>query len=268
LKMKTVDYVNDVDDVRKNIIQFNIDMADEKIRKDLLWSLSSFRRWYYIEDIEMFGPAKFIGFRNINGENYINFKGKLRDSPNTMVLKKLFVKSDLPFLKQKIKSSVGKYGTLRKDIVIHVLKDEFLVIEKNPKGSVSTVKNNNVFEISNVDPVIFSDEITEPQFYFEGASKQIYVNSYERSSEARLLCIDYFGLDCTVCEFNFFEQFGIIGKEFIHVHHLVPLNQIRELYVVDPIADLRPVCPNCHAMLHKRNPAYTIDELKALINFR
>lgn len=35
---------------------------------------------------------------------------------------------------------------------------------------------------------------------------------------------------------------------------------------IDPISDLRPVCPNCHAMLHKKNPPYTIDELREIIH--
>lgn len=47
----------------------------------------------------------------------------------------------------------------------------------------------------------------------------------------------------------FTDMYGDIGKDFIHVHHLL----IGEEYVVDHIKDLRPVCPNCHAMLDKRN---------------
>ena len=31
---------------------------------------------------------------------------------------------------------------------------------------------------------------------------------------------------------------------------------------VDPVKDLRPVCPNCHAMLHKQTPALNIEKLK------
>lgn len=61
---------------------------------------------------------------------------------------------------------------------------------------------------------------------------------------------------------NFEERYGEIGKGFIHVHHEVEISTIGEDYEIDPIDDLKPVCPNCHAMLHKRKPAYSIDELK------
>lgn len=74
-------------------------------------------------------------------------------------------------------------------------------------------------------------------------------------------CIDH----CSVCNFNFYDKYGEIGKDFIHVHHLVPLHEIKDVYEIDPIRDLRPVCPNCHAMLHKRNPALSIEELKEVI---
>ncbi|MDB9470225.1 hypothetical protein PN480_18680 [Dolichospermum circinale CS-1225] len=39
-----------------------------------------------------------------------------------------------------------------------------------------------------------------------------------------------------------------------------------EEYEVDPIKDLRPVCPNCHAMIHRRLPPLSIDEIKSIIS--
>ena len=60
-------------------------------------------------------------------------------------------------------------------------------------------------------------------------------------------------------------MYGEVGKEFIHVHHLKEIASIGENYQINPLTDLRPVCPNCHAMLHRKNPAYTIEELQNLI---
>jgi 5-methylcytosine-specific restriction protein A len=86
---------------------------------------------------------------------------------------------------------------------------------------------------------------------YEGSLQRIWVNRYERSPEARALCIAKHGSDCAVCGFNFEKRYGEIGRGYIHVHHLVPLASIGKMYRIDPIADLRPVCPNCHAMLHR-----------------
>jgi HNH endonuclease len=100
---------------------------------------------------------------------------------------------------------------------------------------------------------------------YEGGVKSVIVNVYERNSMARQLCIEYYGWQCYICGFDFCKKYGEVGKEFIHVHHLLPVSQIGERYTVDPIKDLRPVCPNCHAIIHRRKLPYSIEEMKQLI---
>jgi 5-methylcytosine-specific restriction protein A len=103
------------------------------------------------------------------------------------------------------------------------------------------------------------------QLYIEGAARTVEVNRYERNPEARRICIRHYGLSCRVCGFNFQHVYGDRGVEFIHVHHLTPLSTIAEQYELDPIRDLRPVCPNCHAMLHQRTSPLSIQELRSRI---
>jgi len=94
----------------------------------------------------------------------------------------------------------------------------------------------------------------------EGAKKTIIVNSYERNPKARAACINKYGVSCVVCDFNFENIYGARGKGFIHVHHLMPVSDIGDEYEINPITDLRPVCPNCHAMLHRKGNI-SIEEL-------
>ncbi|KFL34256.1 restriction endonuclease [Sulfurospirillum sp. SCADC] len=108
---------------------------------------------------------------------------------------------------------------------------------------------------------MYPDDL-EASDLFEGAKKQVVVNAYERSIEARDECIKNYGYQCVICKFDFEKIYGAIGKFFIHVHHVKPLSEIGEGYKINPIEDLRPVCPNCHAMLHKRKPSYSIEEIK------
>lgn len=61
------------------------------------------------------------------------------------------------------------------------------------------------------------------------------------------------------------DVYGEIAEGFIHMHHLVPLSAIREEYKLNPQTDLIPVCPNCHAMLHKRHTPFTPDELREIM---
>ena len=106
------------------------------------------------------------------------------------------------------------------------------------------------------------NELKKDKAYFEGGVEQVIINKYSRSSLARQKCIEKFGTKCCVCGFAFEEQYGELGKGFIHVHHLVPISSIKNMKEVT-CDDLRPVCPNCHAMLHKGN--LSVDELKGLL---
>lgn len=99
----------------------------------------------------------------------------------------------------------------------------------------------------------------------EGTIHRVESNRYERNREARQKCIEANGCRCAVCGMSFEEKYGEIGRGFIHVHHVVPISSIGQDYVVDPLKDLVPVCPNCHNMLHRKDPPLSIEELKWLL---
>lgn len=112
----------------------------------------------------------------------------------------------------------------------------------------------------------FPESDIEPDC-IEGHKTTVYVNRYERSSVARNKCIEYNGCYCHVCGIDFKNIYGDVGAGFIHVHHIVPLSKIDESYIVDYKNDLVPVCPNCHAMLHRKvNGRYlSVEELRNLV---
>lgn len=99
----------------------------------------------------------------------------------------------------------------------------------------------------NID--FFAGEIEIPEDSPEGKRKKVYVNRYERDPEERRKCIERYGnkYKCIVCGFNFEDKYGEIGRGFIHVHHINPLADNGK----DISENLIPVCPNCHAMLHR-----------------
>ncbi len=124
-------------------------------------------------------------------------------------------------------------------------------------------------QFANIDNDDFFPEIIESNLeVLEGLKKQITVNKYERSSIARAKCIEFHGCTCSVCSLDFEKVYGDVGKKFIHVHHIKPLYTIGESYKIDYEADLIPVCPNCHAMFHKKakGKELTLEELKGLIS--
>lgn len=113
----------------------------------------------------------------------------------------------------------------------------------------------------------YPDEVSDAE-YHEGARLNVTVNRYERNQKAHDACVKFHGARCCVCDVNFRERYGDIGKDFIHVHHLKPISQVGHSYKVDPRRDLVPICPNCHAMLHRQDPPLDPEELRARLTLR
>ncbi|TGM33906.1 HNH endonuclease [Leptospira levettii] len=112
--------------------------------------------------------------------------------------------------------------------------------------------------------VLSDSNIDLNQAYVEGKSKEVLLTRYERNPLARKRSLEYHGYSCKICDFNFELNFGEIRRGFIHVHHVNPISTIGQEYSINPIVDLIPVCPNCHAMIHSKTPAYSIEEIKII----
>ena len=108
---------------------------------------------------------------------------------------------------------------------------------------------------------------SDNQEYTEGSENYVLSLRYERNPNARAACLAAHGTACVVCGMDFGKVYGPEFSGKIEVHHVVPISQIGREYVVDPVKDLVPVCPNCHTALHsKKNGVYTIEELKVIRN--
>ena len=122
----------------------------------------------------------------------------------------------------------------------------------------------SAFPSHNLEDPFLATDIPSAK-YTEGTVLRVSVNRYERDAKARAACLRHHGTRCAVCALDFSERYGEIGVGFIHVHHKKPLSQLRPNYRLNPIKDLVPVCPNCHAMLHRREPPYDVEQLRAIL---
>lgn len=122
-----------------------------------------------------------------------------------------------------------------------------------------------VLSLADIVPV---EEEYVQQGYREGNVSRIETNRYERNPLNRKLCLAAKGYGCTICGFDFEKVYGELGHHFIHVHHVIPVSQIGPGYVIDPIKDLIPICPNCHAMLHRSDPPLQPEQLKTILEAR
>lgn len=142
------------------------------------------------------------------------------------------------------------------------------VIEKNLHDSALEVASVCLGLVLSLLPI---EEVTDSISGFEpglpeGAKIRVEINRYERNPVNRAACISHFGAKCQACGFDFLEKYGVLGNEYIEVHHRVPVSAMGGDYRLDPVKDLVPVCANCHAMLHRSQPPLTVEELRKVID--
>ena len=104
--------------------------------------------------------------------------------------------------------------------------------------------------------------------YVEGIRKYELkvVEEVSRDPKARSECLHRQGTKCAICGFDSEMLYGIPG--IIHVHHMNPIAKgVRE---TDPVENLIPVCPNCHAIIHSKPgyDCYTPDEVREMLRTR
>ena len=104
------------------------------------------------------------------------------------------------------------------------------------------------------------------QEFTEGNVVESHYDRHERDHGARLKCIEHYGCKCAICGFEFEAQYGDVGKDFIEVHHIVPISSTKGEHDVDPINYLIPVCSNCHSIIHRRRPyPYLPEDIKKMV---
>ncbi len=72
-------------------------------------------------------------------------------------------------------------------------------------------------------------------------------------------------LKCEVCDFDFFEKYGEIGKGFAECHHTIPVSELKPGDKTK-LADLSILCANCHRMIHRVRPLLSVNQLKSTIS--
>lgn len=136
-------------------------------------------------------------------------------------------------------------------------------------------EDDAVFKPSNTDSDNLDGEWVgavneDPSSSLEGRLIETWSTRRERNPQNRALCLAIHEPRCVVCEMSFLEEYGEVGRDFIHVHHERPLGSTDlDGEHHDPTEDLKPVCPNCHAMLHRglnaaKGEVRTIVELREM----
>lgn len=110
------------------------------------------------------------------------------------------------------------------------------------------------------------EALAEEESGMEGGKKARLVAYFERNPALRAAAISLHGTSCKACGFNFEAAYGEHGRNYIEVHHLVPISTLPEPVTINPKEDLTVLCSNCHRMIHrKRDAPLSLSELSELV---
>ena len=105
----------------------------------------------------------------------------------------------------------------------------------------------------------------QQQEFVEGTRRKREAYFFARNPALVREAKRHYGYRCMVCQFDFEEQYGDVGHEYIECHHLNPLSERRgeeEDEALTKLEDVAVLCANCHRMVHKTRPALSLEELR------
>ena len=96
---------------------------------------------------------------------------------------------------------VSKLGNAIKAVNEHV--DYYEGLGRGNLNGIRAIISRHERILNSQSITVYPDELDKPETLFEGIKKTTIVNSYERNQIARAKCIEYYGVQCVVCNFAF-----------------------------------------------------------------
>ncbi|MDE2059041.1 MAG: HNH endonuclease [candidate division NC10 bacterium] len=144
-----------------------------------------------------------------------------------------------------------------------------LALEENTTHSDDISRIREFFDDHSLRKQVAADldGLQEEESGIAGPRKARLVSYFERKLKLRVAAIKIYGTTCKACDFNFEAAYGAHGKNYIEVHHVVPISTLPEPSTINPKDDLTVLCSNCHRMVHRRRDApLSIEELTGMVS--
>ena len=106
----------------------------------------------------------------------------------------------------------------------------------------------------------------------EGQLSTRNVTYRTRSRQLRDAAIEHYTkvgkIPCSVCSFDYGLAYVGIGTGYIQIHHLEPISYNGEtrLALDEAVRKVRPLCANCHVMVHRRHPWLSVERVTDLLH--
>lgn len=206
---------------------------------------------YQVDKELRFAPSRFIGY--IDNKIEIHSVSDKDGRDTNMVINDILNAKPLP--DDKLEKKYFEYCT---DLGIHPsAKGSFGVQRKFWRLSIEREFDSN-YELAGDFP--------------EGKIVERIHKVRERNSQVISLAKEQFKklqgrLFCQACGFDFEENYGQIGKDFIEGHHTIAVSNMAPDHKTK-VEDIAMLCSNCHRMVHKKRPWLTMQDLDKLLKLK
>lgn len=156
---------------------------------------------------------------------------------------------------KELVNDLGYSHKFRPNGSIYRVMEERLIIHNGADGYLRKLRKST-----------YSNDLKSEVLFSEGLQQRKEISFFSRNPRLASIAKELHGYRCHVCDFDFEEYYGDIGKEFIECHHLNPLSENNSEKIIQThLKDVITVCSNCHKMIHKRTPPFSIEEIKCKI---
>ncbi len=163
-----------------------------------------------------------------------------------------------PAMRHDDEASAHYHSKVLSAYIAFLRSKDFMAL-RTPKGKKRQKKPQSVSNAEQKPTPVPTREVTE------GERQHVDYERVHRSPQLREACIKEWGYQCQCCGMRFDELYGEeLGADFIEVHHLQMISTFDDQRPDDYVANLVPLCANCHAMIHRgADGPLTLTQLRA-----
>ena len=247
---------------------------------------TSTMRGYYI--VFLFSIDMKRVYLSLNqGMTDIEKELKTGGAANELLRRADFIRDRIPeykkdFIFKPIDLSIKLSGNTTRPFLYekgHAFGKEYSLSKRLDENEITNDLNKilNLYSLLNYRGGIDSDTTEDDYKPAEGITTLKELRQYkthrriERTTDNSRKVKRELGYTCQACGFNFKNKYGKLSlnkkkEEFIEAHHIRQIQDLPEGEVVEfNIDDFAVLCSNCHRMVHRKNPPYSIDEIKKML---
>ena len=117
-------------------------------------------------------------------------------------------------------------------------------------------------------PIILNEQIVTEGTPRRQTARYIRTRSQHLRNEALRYYTHSGRILCHACSFDYSLAYPEIGHGYIEIHHLKPIVELQgqTFSMEQALENVRPLCANCHRIVHRRRPPIPVDKIQEILS--